>query len=436
MSEGSSGTKPKGTIEHVEIGRRTLRCERDRVAKHWKRERDVKIKIKGHEFDARDMASDEPLIDFVDVTPEIAALWLAKNIANNRNRSERNIKDFARKMANGEWYLTSQGIGFTESGAMADGQNRLAAIVSSGKTIKVAVAVGLSGRFYLGVDVGKRRTLRDALKMLMPDEPHIRIKGEVASAVASIYYGHNANLHPEEARVWIEANRVVLNWVVETLVEGDNTAHRPPAMKYAPTLAAFVIAYAASPEMVDALARQLASLKTAGQGPVSALADYFMQQSRASRENTKSATLKDPPMVRGRKTLYGIKMYIERKRGAKLLDTEETMIFFTKANTRSSLLAPLRKTIERSKLQEANAAATFSSMLSSVVKNSYGDSEREKMFNARKWIIANQAALPHAVERGSAAELAKAINAEFARWEKRAERHKTEEVEEQLGLIY
>lgn len=84
------------------------------------------------------------------ITPELAQLYLTKNI-NNRKTKPHAIANYARDMASGQWQLSPQGISFYENGNLADGQNRLFAV------IKANVPVD----FYVTYDVPNESTIQD-----------------------------------------------------------------------------------------------------------------------------------------------------------------------------------------------------------------------------------------------------------------------------------
>lgn len=77
------------------------------------------------------------------VTPELAKTWLGKN-GKNRRISQVHVKRLADAMQHGRWVLNGQTISFDLEGRLLDGQHRLSAVVESGQTVQMAVAVGVS----------------------------------------------------------------------------------------------------------------------------------------------------------------------------------------------------------------------------------------------------------------------------------------------------
>jgi len=79
----------------------------------------------------------------MEVTPEIAASWLENN-GMNRRISKPHVSKLADVMNRGKWVLNGQSISFEETGRLLDGQHRLAAVVMSGKTVQMTIALGVS----------------------------------------------------------------------------------------------------------------------------------------------------------------------------------------------------------------------------------------------------------------------------------------------------
>lgn len=103
-----------------------------------------------------------PTFEVIDLTPELAARFLAEQ-SPNRRQKEMKIQQFARDMTAGRWLFTAEPVKFGIDGRMVDGQNRCAAVVRSGATIQVVKANGLSPDAQAVMDSGTPRSMRDAL---------------------------------------------------------------------------------------------------------------------------------------------------------------------------------------------------------------------------------------------------------------------------------
>lgn len=101
------------------------------------------------------------------VTPAQATAWLRPDI-NRNNRGLRNdhVEYLAREITNGRWQTTHQGIAFSESGRLLDGQHRLAAIVRAGKSVDINVSEGLPEEAFEAIDCGLKRANHDRIHLV------------------------------------------------------------------------------------------------------------------------------------------------------------------------------------------------------------------------------------------------------------------------------
>lgn len=102
-------------------------------------------------------------IDIVDVTPELAQMWLATNTDQNRKISKPTVNRYANDMILGKWLVTGEAIKFNQQGQLMDGQHRLSAVLASRKTVQMCVIRDLNADTMLVIDTGKSRTAGDAL---------------------------------------------------------------------------------------------------------------------------------------------------------------------------------------------------------------------------------------------------------------------------------
>lgn len=94
------------------------------------------------------------------VTPAMAEHWL---VANTDNRPIRRftVLEYAGAMKRGEWKLSPQGVTFSASGRLLDGQHRLAAIVQAGVNVWLYVTRGAPDDVFSVLDQGARRSYAD-----------------------------------------------------------------------------------------------------------------------------------------------------------------------------------------------------------------------------------------------------------------------------------
>lgn len=99
------------------------------------------------------------------ITPAMAKKWLESN-TQNRNLAPSKVRWFARKIQNGEFVLTHQGIAFDKNGKLLDGQHRLAAIVLAGIPVQMFVGEGFTrDDVIMAIDVGQKRDTADSLRI-------------------------------------------------------------------------------------------------------------------------------------------------------------------------------------------------------------------------------------------------------------------------------
>jgi len=99
----------------------------------------------------------------VKVDAEMARQWLTKEAEFNRPSDDTTIRNYARDMANGDWYLSNDAICFTDDGTMLNGGNRLRAVIVAEQTMGTRMQVpfwvidGMDPQTYLIMDIGKKR---------------------------------------------------------------------------------------------------------------------------------------------------------------------------------------------------------------------------------------------------------------------------------------
>lgn len=98
------------------------------------------------------------------ITPERAAKLLERNKSNRRIREGR-VREIARAITAGHWYVTGDTIKINGDGSLLDGQHRLSAIVAAGVPVRIAVARGVDSVAQRAMDRTLSRTLGDDLRM-------------------------------------------------------------------------------------------------------------------------------------------------------------------------------------------------------------------------------------------------------------------------------
>lgn len=106
--------------------------------------------------------ADGVIIGLVQVTPELAELWLARNLR-NRKISQPSVNQYARNIEHDQWPFTGDPVRFSDNGDLLDGQHRLTAIHQTGRTLPLLVITGLHERTQAFMDGGRKRNAADTL---------------------------------------------------------------------------------------------------------------------------------------------------------------------------------------------------------------------------------------------------------------------------------
>jgi hypothetical protein len=117
----------------------------------------------------------------IQITPEKAQAFLQLNTDNRQKRGWW-IDSLVNMIKRGEWVTTHQGISFSKSGKLLDGQHRLEAIARAGIPVDMLVTTDVDDNAFKVLDNGIKRTLSDLTGM------HVRT-AEVCRVLAKLIYG-------------------------------------------------------------------------------------------------------------------------------------------------------------------------------------------------------------------------------------------------------
>jgi hypothetical protein len=196
----------------------------------------------------------------IDINPIIAERFLTKNVI-NRKLYELTVQKYALDMKRGRWGLNHQGICFDDEGNLIDGQNRLQAVIRSGKTIKFLVTYGIPSTFtipnnsgdgyetcktQLVIDGGKMRSTGDQLHLNFGIK-NANLKAAITRAIIEICQGRTGNIPHSTQTVKDIYDRYTPE------IEAIAVRRKPiPGLTVAGALGA--MAFAAKPFREDALA--------------------------------------------------------------------------------------------------------------------------------------------------------------------------------------
>lgn len=104
-------------------------------------------------------------IEWVLVTPQLAAEWLKRNDCNRRPR-ERTIAKYATDMRSGDWVPeAADPIRRAPDGTLLDGQHRLMAVIEAGVSIWMLVVNDVDPSAQAVMDTGMNRNYADQIRM-------------------------------------------------------------------------------------------------------------------------------------------------------------------------------------------------------------------------------------------------------------------------------
>jgi hypothetical protein len=142
------------------------------------------------------------------ITPGDAQEMLSRN-TNNRSLRKSLVSYYAKQMKNGEWVLNGEAIKIASDGTLIDGQHRLDAISKSGLAQEMFVVRGLDKGSFYTIDVGKKRSHADHLKIAGIKSAN---PGILAAAVRTVvrfdrdgvYLGFTDKMTPQDCIDFVE----------------------------------------------------------------------------------------------------------------------------------------------------------------------------------------------------------------------------------------
>ena len=103
----------------------------------------------------------EICLEFID--PALAEEYLTENFKNNRNTSEKELKELTSEMKSGRFTLSDSAVCFDKKGELINGQHRLEAIIRSTTIQPLVVIRNMPEESKLILDVGRKRRMDDRI---------------------------------------------------------------------------------------------------------------------------------------------------------------------------------------------------------------------------------------------------------------------------------
>ena len=133
----------------------------------------------------------EVFSEVVEVTPEIARLFLGGNDA-NRAVTISHVAKLAADITDGRWDLNGESIKIARDGRLADGQHRCHAVIMADTPIRTVVTFGVDYESRVTTDQGKAKSVGDYLAM-----SHGTTNANNAAAAARILLAHRLGIRSD-----------------------------------------------------------------------------------------------------------------------------------------------------------------------------------------------------------------------------------------------
>jgi len=178
------------------------------------------------------------------ISPEKARQYLETN-TNNRNLNAQHVRVLANEILEGRWQVTHQGIAFSESGELIDGQHRLNAVIAANRAVGMMVSrdVPSNANDMYMIDMGRKRSVSDVLQMAGYNGM-LTSKSMIATlnALFSVKGGRKTKLTPDEIMQYMQENPEICKvlYSLTNIRSGRQSTKAGGANLYAACFAAYL----------------------------------------------------------------------------------------------------------------------------------------------------------------------------------------------------
>lgn len=126
-------------------------------------------------------------VSIIEIDPDLALKFLQTVPDNQRKLIPIQIERYTNAIMEDDWHLTHQGIAFNVNGKLHDGQNRMAAVHRTNKTVRFIVFFGAGGDVEMSVtDKGRSRSAVDTLAVM-----RMKTSKNIISTIKNAVYAGN-----------------------------------------------------------------------------------------------------------------------------------------------------------------------------------------------------------------------------------------------------
>lgn len=260
-----------------------------------------------------------------EITPEMAARWLATSPL-NRRISKSLVTAYADSMTRNEWPITNSGVAFNQHEQIIDAHHRMHAIIKCGKAVYMLVFIGLTAEAWDKIDNGRPRSLGERLVMFRPDMKNHVAWASYVTMCAQLTVGQSVLVKTvEDFERWQKLYNDGVTWSLDCF-----KGHK--SYRNATIAGALAFAFPTAPQLVDEFGRALNSTEFK-RGTAVWACDRFLRENNKIDSSRAGGTGR---IVTVRKVLNYMHAAVEGLEGRKLpnekaLDTDVGVEFFRQA---------------------------------------------------------------------------------------------------------
>ena len=207
------------------------------------------------------LKSDDEIETIVEYNPDLCEFILKNFNFRNRNHVRSDINRLCRSLKDGKWFPKTSNICFfkdkeSQLPCLADGQNRLTAIIRSGTTVPIRTRFNISEEERLVMDTGASRSVGQVVQMNFSDVPAPKkVTAIFSSYLKLISEIKRPPILAEDVRIFYQENKEFID-VIQNILDGtdakpcellNNKTKRTAGISGATVKASMLLAYKAYP---------------------------------------------------------------------------------------------------------------------------------------------------------------------------------------------